>query len=77
MHERKILIVDDEENARQNISSYLTSTGIRDYGVSISAEARQSCARRRDIVLLDVSSCRMGNGPDLLEEIACMPARPP
>ena len=72
-----ILIVDDEENARQNISSYLTSQGYETIGVSTLAEARQSLRQEEgDIVLLDVQ-LPDGYGPDLLEEIACMPARPP
>lgn len=71
-----ILIVDDEENARLNYCSFLTSLGYEVTGVSTLAEARE-CINRgyADIILLDVQ-LPDGYGPDLLEETACLPIRP-
>jgi two-component system response regulator AtoC len=72
-----ILIVDDEEHARQNISTFLTSRGFETIDVSTLGEARQ-CIRQgnADIILLDVQ-LPDGYGPTLLEETASMPMRPP
>ena len=49
-----ILIVDDEENARSNIGSFLTSRGYEVVGVATLQEAKE-CVRRgnADIILLD------------------------
>jgi DNA-binding NtrC family response regulator len=72
-----ILIVDDEENARQNISTFLTTRGYEVIGVSTLAAARESLRlEKADIILLDVQ-LPDGFGPDLLAEVALMPARPP
>jgi DNA-binding NtrC family response regulator len=72
-----ILIVDDEENARQNISTFLASQGYETIGVATLADARQGLRQGKgDIILLDVQ-LPDGYGPDLLEEVACMPMRPP
>jgi len=72
-----ILIVDDEDNARHNYGSYLTSKGYEVLGVSTLTEARE-CIRlgKADIILLDVQ-LPDGYGPDLLEETARLPNRPP
>jgi two-component system, NtrC family, response regulator AtoC len=72
-----ILIVDDEENARLNIGTFLTSRGFESIGVATLAEARESLhLGKADIILLDVQ-LPDGYGPSLLEETASMPLRPP
>ena len=72
-----ILIVDDEENARLNIGSFLNGRGYEIHAVPTLAEARE-CLRRDDpdIILLDVN-LPDGFGPQLLEETAQQPVRPP
>jgi two-component system, NtrC family, response regulator AtoC len=72
-----ILIVDDEENARHNIGSFLSVKGYDVIGVATLGEATE-CVRRgnADIVLLDVT-LPDGYGPDLLEEVTYLPIRPP
>ena len=50
-----ILIVDDEENARINISEFLTSRGYEIIGVDTLASARECINQgKADIILLDV-----------------------
>ena len=72
-----ILIVDDEENARQHIGAFLTSRGYETIAAASLAEARQSLSQgNADIVLLDVQ-LKDGYGPNLLEETAGSPNRPP
>jgi len=72
-----ILIVDDEENARRNISSFLTSKGYEVLGAATLAEARSSIQRSlADIILLDVV-LPDGYGPNLLYETAQIAFRPP
>jgi two-component system response regulator AtoC len=72
-----ILIVDDEENARLNIGSFLNARGYEVIGVGTLAEARESLHRgTADIILLDVQ-LPDGYGPVLLEETAHLPMRPP
>ena len=72
-----ILIVDDEENARINIGSFLTGRGYETLGVPTLAEAREHIRRGTpDIILLDVQ-LPDGYGPSLLEETVHLPARPP
>ena len=72
-----ILIVDDEENARHNIGTFLTSRGFETIGVATLSEARESLhLGKADIILLDVQ-LPDGYGPSLLEETASMPLRPP
>jgi DNA-binding NtrC family response regulator len=72
-----ILIVDDEENARLNIGSFLTSKGYEVLDAATLAEAREKLRMESaDIILLDVE-LPDGYGPALLEEIAHMPTRPP
>lgn len=72
-----VLIVDDEEHARINIGSFLTDKGYEVIGVATMQEARE-CLQRgtADIILLDVE-LPDGYGPNLLEETARMPMRPP
>ncbi|MEJ2598681.1 MAG: sigma-54 dependent transcriptional regulator [Anaerolineales bacterium] len=72
-----ILIVDDEENARLNISSFLKSRGYETICAATLAEARQSIDQdSADIILLDVQ-LPDGYGTRLLEETASLPMRPP
>lgn len=72
-----ILIVDDEDNARQNIGTFLKGRGYEVIDVSTLAEAR-TCLERGDgdVVLLDVQ-LPDGYGPNLLLETAHQPFRPP
>ena len=72
-----VLIVDDEENARQNIGEYLTPLGYEIIGVPTLSEAR-NCLNRGDgdVVLLDVT-LPDGYGPTLLYETSSLPLRPP
>jgi two-component system, NtrC family, response regulator AtoC len=72
-----VLIVDDEENARTHIGTYLRA---KDYDIQEAAtlgEARE-CLRKGncDIILLDVQ-LPDGYGLDLLEETSLMQMRPP
>jgi two-component system, NtrC family, response regulator AtoC len=72
-----ILVVDDEDNARQNICSYLSKNGYEVIGVPNLKEARAVIQQDvADIILLDVE-LPDGYGPSLLEETAHMPNRPP
>ena len=72
-----VLIVDDEENARQNIGTFLSSRGYEINGVATLEDARRCIQRgEADIILLDVQ-LPDGYGPVLLEETAHLPARPP
>lgn len=72
-----ILVVDDEENARLIISSFLTPKGYEVIGVSTLAEARDNLQHEgADIILLDVQ-LPDGYGPNLLYETAQLPLRPP
>jgi len=72
-----ILIVDDEEHARNFIGEFLTSQGYEVIGVGTMKEAKQYIeSGAADIILLDVK-LPDGYGPSLLEETARMPDRPP
>ncbi|HEC61535.1 MAG TPA: sigma-54-dependent Fis family transcriptional regulator [bacterium] len=72
-----VLIVDDEENARHNIGSFLTSQGYEVLGAATLNEAKANLDRgNADIILLDVQ-LPDGYGPSLLEEAAHLPMRPP
>ncbi len=72
-----ILVVDDEENARHIITSFLAPKGYEVIGAATLGEARQQIARgRADIILLDVQ-LPDGYGPSLLEETARLALRPP
>jgi len=72
-----ILIIDDEDNARENIGQFLTAKGYEVKGAATLAEGRASLKRGdADVVLLDVQ-LPDGYGPNLLYETAAMPLRPP
>ncbi len=72
-----ILIVDDEENARLNIGTFLSGRGYEIISVATLAEARENIRLGNgDIILLDVQ-LPDGYGPLLLEETAQFPVRPP
>ncbi|HEX9092045.1 MAG TPA: sigma-54 dependent transcriptional regulator [Anaerolineales bacterium] len=72
-----ILIVDDEVNARMNITEFLTTRGYEVIEASTLAEAREQLRLgSADIVLLDVE-LPDGYGPTLLGETAHLPTRPP
>lgn len=72
-----VLIVDDEDNARLNIGSFLTSRGYEVVGAATLKEARTFVLRGdADIILLDVQ-LPDGYGPTLLEETASFVVRPP
>ncbi|MEN6408890.1 MAG: sigma-54 dependent transcriptional regulator [Anaerolineaceae bacterium] len=72
-----ILIVDDEDTARNNVAQFLNAKGYEVIEAATLAEAR-TCINRgsADIILLDVV-LPDGYGPSLLEETAHMPNRPP
>ncbi|GAP14830.1 two component, sigma54 specific, transcriptional regulator, Fis family [Longilinea arvoryzae] len=72
-----VLIIDDEDNARENIGLFLTAKGYAVIGAATLAEGRASLQRGdADVVLLDVQ-LPDGYGPNLLYETAAMPLRPP
>lgn len=72
-----VLIIDDEDNARENIGQFLTAKGYEVVGAATLAEGRASLQRGdADVVLLDVQ-LPDGYGPNLLYETAAMPLRPP
>ena len=72
-----ILIVDDEDTARQNITTFLTSRGYEVIGAATLKEARNYINHGdADIILLDVQ-LPDGYGPALLEETAYLLMRPP
>lgn len=72
-----ILIVDDEENARRNISKYLLSKDYEVHDVATLEEARVCVnTNSADVILLD-ALLPDGFGPSLLEETAHLTFRPP
>lgn len=72
-----ILVVDDEEHARSNISTFLSTLGYEVTPAATLEDARNSLKQGiPDIVLLDVR-LPDGYGPDLLEETYDLPTRPP
>ena len=72
-----VLIVDDEENARQNIGRFLVSRGYEIREAANLAEAKQAIFHEDiDIVLLDVQ-LPDGYGPSLLEDMVVLSMRPP
>lgn len=72
-----ILVVDDEENTRINIESFLTQKGFEVIGVETLGETREHFRQgTADIILLDVQ-LPDGYGPVILEETAHLPIRPP
>ena len=72
-----VLIVDDEENARQFIGEFLLSKGYEVIGAATLAEAR-ICLQHGagDVILLDVN-LPDGYGPNLLYETQHLAFRPP
>lgn len=72
-----ILLVDDEDNFRQNYAALLTAKGYEVIGVATLEAARTQIAiGAADIILLDVY-LPDGYGPVLLNETANLPMRPP
>ncbi|MDH5508116.1 MAG: sigma-54 dependent transcriptional regulator [Anaerolineae bacterium] len=72
-----VLIVDDEENARRNISDFLAAKEYEVIGVATLKDARTQVNQGvADIILLDVE-LPDGYGPTLLEETAHTLNRPP
>ncbi len=72
-----ILIVDDEETARRNISKFLISKDYEVHDVATLEEARECVfSDSADVILLD-ARLPDGFGPSLLEETAHLPFRPP
>jgi DNA-binding NtrC family response regulator len=72
-----VLIVDDEENARSHIGTFLTTQGYEVCGVATLSEAKQQIELGvADVILLDVE-LPDGYGPSLLEDTARMAVRPP
>lgn len=72
-----VLIVDDEENARQNIGELLVTKGYEVIGAGTLGEARAHIQNAdADVVLLDIQ-LPDGYGPNLLYETASMSNRPP
>jgi DNA-binding NtrC family response regulator len=72
-----ILMIDDEENARFHVGSFLTSRGYEVFEAATMKEARDFLNRGNgDVILLDVN-LPDGYGPDLLAETSHMSNRPP
>jgi DNA-binding NtrC family response regulator len=72
-----VLIVDDEDNARENIGIFLGNKGFEILGAATLDEAREKIKKGEgDVVLLDVQ-LKGEYGPNLLYETASMPNRPP
>lgn len=72
-----ILVVDDEENYRTNVSEFLSSHGYEVIGAASLTEARLHIKRGDgDVILLDVQ-LPDGYGPNLLAEVAQIPNHPP
>lgn len=72
-----ILVVDDEENARKNISAFLTKRGYEVHCAPNYMEALERIHQESaDIILLDVA-LPDGYGPDLLEETSRLHVQPP
>jgi len=72
-----ILIVDDEETARRNLSRFLISKDYEVHDVATLDEARECVfSDSADVILLD-ARLPDGFGPSLLEETAHLASRPP
>ena len=72
-----ILIIDDEEHARHNISEYLKPSGYEVFEAGTLKEGRDFLSKGDgDIIILDVQ-LPDGYGLDFLTEIASMPSKPP
>jgi DNA-binding NtrC family response regulator len=70
-------MIDDEENARFHVGSFLTSRGYEVFEAATMKEARDFLNRGNgDVILLDVN-LPDGYGPDLLAETSHMSNRPP
>lgn len=72
-----ILIIDDEKNARENISQYLSAKGYETVQAGSLKESRKLIQQGAgDIIVLDVQ-LPDGYGLDFLSEISALPHRPP
>lgn len=72
-----VLIVDDEDSARQNIGEFLKGKGHEIIEAGTLADARERVKRGEgDVILLDVQ-LPDGYGPTLIMETAMMAVRPP
>jgi len=72
-----VLIVEDEESARQNIAEFLKTKGNEIIEVGTLAEARECVNKGEgDVILLDIQ-LPDGYGPNLIMETANMAVRPP
>lgn len=72
-----ILIIDDEEHARKNISEYLKSSGYEVFEAGTLKEARKQINNGiGDVIILDVQ-LPDGYGLDFLSEIGTLPHKPP
>jgi len=72
-----ILIIDDEEHARQNIAEYLKTNGYEVFEAGTLKEGREFINKGDgDIIILDVQ-LPDGYGLDLLNEISALPHKPP
>ncbi|MDP3449077.1 MAG: sigma-54 dependent transcriptional regulator [Anaerolineaceae bacterium] len=72
-----VLIVDDEESARQNIGEFLKGKGHEIIEAGTLTEARERVKRGEgDVILLDVQ-LPDGYGPTLIMETAMLAVRPP
>ncbi|HCS39289.1 MAG TPA: hypothetical protein DIW44_06875 [Anaerolineaceae bacterium] len=72
-----VLIVDDEESARQNIGEFLKGKGHEIIEAGTLADARERVKKGEgDVILLDVQ-LPDGYGPNLIMETAMLAVRPP
>lgn len=72
-----VLIVDDEENARSFIATFLKSQGYEVFDVATLKDAKKHIeSGEADIIVLDVQ-LPDGYGPSLLEDTARLPLPPP
>ncbi len=72
-----VLVIDDVENARRNISVFLTTHGYEVLSAATLQEGREYLRRgEADVIVADVE-LPDGYGPSLLEETKRMPTRPP
>jgi len=72
-----ILIIDDEEHARHNISEYLKTSGYEVFEAGTIKEGREFLNKGDgDIVILE-KQLKDGLGIDFLPEITAMPSKPP
>ncbi|MEN6482089.1 MAG: response regulator, partial [Anaerolineaceae bacterium] len=72
-----VLVVDDEDNAREFVGGLLEKKGYEVIGAASLGEAREKVKQGvGDVILLDVQ-LKGEYGPNLLYETASMPMRPP